>query len=66
MGVTTREKIAVAFGLDRLAPGADRDRCGLASVERGKKWLRHLTPVKAKRFTCADMSRVAVSHSSQL
>lgn len=25
------EKIAAAFGLDRQAPTADRDRCGLAS-----------------------------------
>lgn len=66
MGVTTREKIAAAFRLERLAPGADLDRCGLASVERGKKWRSYLTPVRAKRFTCADMSRVAASHSSQL
>lgn len=29
------EKIATAFGLDRQAPTADRDRCGLA-LEGGR------------------------------
>lgn len=34
MGVTGGEKIAAALG---LAPGADRDRWGLAVAERGKR-----------------------------
>lgn len=34
MGVTGGEKIAAGLG---LAPGADRDRWGLAAAERGKR-----------------------------